>query len=88
LPRVRLVANTADVAVAAALAGLGLTRVLSYQVADAVAAGRLVLVLADAEPPPLPIHVVHQGGSAPPARVRAFVDLAASRLAALAARDR
>ncbi|MSP68215.1 MAG: LysR family transcriptional regulator [Alphaproteobacteria bacterium] len=80
MPRVRLVANTADTAVAAAVAGLGVTRVLSYQVEAEVEAGRLRVVLAEAEPPPLPIHVVHQEGASPATRVRAFVDLAVRQL--------
>lgn len=79
-PRARLVVNTADVAVAAAIAGHGLTRVLSYQVAREVAAGQLTIVLAEFEPPPFPVHIVHVSGRRASARVRAFVDFAAERL--------
>ena len=50
--RPRLRVNTAEAAIAAALEGLGLTAVLSYQVAEAVADGRLEVVLADFEPAP------------------------------------
>jgi DNA-binding transcriptional LysR family regulator len=46
----RLVVNTAEAAIAAAVAGVGLTRVLSYQVADAVAQGSLRIVLQRFEP--------------------------------------
>ncbi|APC22866.1 hypothetical protein BME99_31470 [Pseudomonas protegens] len=67
-------------AISAACLGLGLTRVLSYQVADQVAAGQLQIVLADFELPPLPIHVVYQGGRKAPARVRSFVDFAVQAL--------
>jgi DNA-binding transcriptional LysR family regulator len=63
-------------AITAAAMGLGLTRVLSYQVASKVAAGELEIVLADYELPPLPIHVVYQGGRKAPVRVRSFVDFA------------
>ena len=52
----------------------------SYQVADQVAAGQLQIVLADFELPPLPIHVVYQGGRKAPARVRSFVDFAVQAL--------
>jgi DNA-binding transcriptional LysR family regulator len=46
----RLVVNTAEAAIDAAVAGIGITRVLSYQVADAVRAGTLVLILEKLEP--------------------------------------
>jgi DNA-binding transcriptional LysR family regulator len=47
--------------IAAAEAGLGLTRVLSYQVAEALHEGRLVRVLAGAEPPAVPANVLYPG---------------------------
>ena len=78
----RLLVNNADVAVAAALAGHGIIRVLSYQVADEVRSGRLRILLAEYEPPPIPVHVVHLEGRRAAARVRAFVDFAAERLRA------
>jgi len=86
-PRVRLVVNTADAAVAAAVAGRGLTRVLSYQIADELRAGRLAVVLTDFEPPPVPVHLVHAEGRRTSAKVRAFVDYAAERLRAMLAAD-
>ena len=55
---------------------------LSYQVAPALQAGQLAIVLAEFEPPALPIHIVHREGRRAAARVRAFVDFAASRLRA------
>jgi DNA-binding transcriptional LysR family regulator len=81
--RPRLIVNLADVAVDAALAGRGITRVLSYQVIDHVRAGRLRILLEPFEPPPLPVHVVHAGGRRASARVRLFVDLAVERLRAI-----
>jgi len=81
-PRARLIVNQADVAVAAAVAGHGLTRVLSYQMAADHRAGRLRTVLEAFEPPPIPIHVVHQEGRRATARVRALVDLVAAGLRA------
>lgn len=77
-PRMVVTANQA--AITAATLGLGLTRVLSYQVADKVAAGELEIVLEDFELAPLPIHVVYQGGRKAPARVRSFVDYAVQAL--------
>jgi DNA-binding transcriptional LysR family regulator len=77
-PRLTVTANQS--AITAARKGLGLTRVLSYQVADKVAAGELEIVLAKFELPPLPIHVVYQGGRKAPARIRSFVDFAVKAL--------
>ena len=74
--------NTNEAGIAAALAGWGLTRVLHYQIGPALREGRLRIVLADYEEPPLPIHVVHPEGRQAPAKVRTFVDLAVSRLRA------
>jgi DNA-binding transcriptional LysR family regulator len=79
-PRQQLVVNAAEVAIAAAVAGYGLTRVLSYQVAEDVDAGRLRIVLAAHEPPPIPVHLVYPAGRHAAAKVRAFVELAAERL--------
>jgi DNA-binding transcriptional LysR family regulator len=74
----RLQVNIAD----AAVAGCGLTRVLSYQIAPEIQTGRLKIVLADYETTPMPVHVVYQEGRKAAARVRAFVDFAVARLRA------
>jgi DNA-binding transcriptional LysR family regulator len=84
-PPSRLTVNAADVAIAAAVAGKGVTRVLSYQVAPELAAGRLVVLLEAYEPPPIPVHVVHLAGRRPDAKLRAFTDFAVARLRANAA---
>ncbi|AFL51564.1 DNA-binding transcriptional LysR family regulator [Sinorhizobium fredii] len=75
----RLICNTNDSAIAAAVAGWGLSRFQSYQVAPEIEAGRLKIVLADYEREPVPIHIVHAEGRMVSARVRAFVDFAAER---------
>lgn len=75
----RLICNTNDAVLAAAVAGWGLSRFQSYQVAPDVSAGRLKVVLADYEREPVPIHIVHAEGRMVSARVRAFVDFAAVR---------
>jgi DNA-binding transcriptional LysR family regulator len=80
--RPRLVVNTAEAAVDAAVAGLGVTRVLSYQVADALRAGTLTLALQDFEPPPSPVSLVYAGQGLLPQKLRAFLDFAAPRLKA------
>lgn len=70
----RLAFNQIAPAVDACIAGLGLGRFLSYQVAAAVADGRLQVVLQAFEPPPSPIHVVYPSARLLPARSRAFID--------------
>jgi DNA-binding transcriptional LysR family regulator len=76
----RLVVNTTAAAADAALDGLGLTCVLSYQAEPHIAAGLLQTVLVAYEPPPSPIHIVHPEGRHLPAKVRLFIDYAAERL--------
>jgi DNA-binding transcriptional LysR family regulator len=79
--RPRLVVNTAEAAVDAAIAGLGVTRVLSYQADAAVEAGRLQAILADCDTP-VPIHLVHPAGRHLPAKLRLFIDRAVTALRA------
>jgi DNA-binding transcriptional LysR family regulator len=71
----RFITNSADAAIWHAEKGGGLTRVLAYQAADAIKAGRLKIVLAKFEPPPLPIHIVYPTSRLLSAKVRTFVDL-------------
>lgn len=73
-----LVTNSADAAIGHAMLGGGLTMALGYQVADAVKAKKLQVVLEDFEPPPLPIHVLYPSTRLLTAKVRAFVDLITS----------
>ena len=80
--RPRLSVTSNDAAVHAALRGFGVTRLMSYQVAAHLAAGRLRRVLATYEPPPLPIHVIHLEGRQASAKVRGFVELLVDRLRA------
>ena len=84
-PGSRLMVNTADIAIGAARAGHGVTRLLSYMIQPELRAGQLDIVLADFEPPPVPIHLVYPDAGRGSSRVRAFVDFAAARLRALAA---
>ena len=81
----RLTVNTNDAAIEAARQSLGITRLLSYQVAPQLAIGELETLLQDHEPAPLPIHIVHREGRYASRRIRAFVDLMAKRLRADAA---
>lgn len=72
----RLSTNSVEAAIGHAERGVGLAMVLSYQVREQVRAGRLEVVLAGFEPPPLPIQLVYPGARLPPASLRAFLDLA------------
>ena len=78
----RLIVNTAEAAIDAAITGLGITRVLSYQVADAMRSGALFLALREFEPPPVPVSLVHAGQGRLALKLRAILDFAAPRLKA------
>ncbi|MGO4136699.1 LysR family transcriptional regulator [Rhizobium brockwellii] len=80
--RSRLAVNTAEAAVDAAVAGLGITRVLSYQAARAEMAGLLVPLLQDFEPPPAPVHLVYPAQGLVALKLRALLDFATPRLRA------
>jgi DNA-binding transcriptional LysR family regulator len=83
--RSRLVVNTAEAAVDAAKAGVGITRVLSYQAASALRDGALVLALEAFEPASLPVNLLHVGQRLLPLKLRAFLDFATPRLQAMRA---
>ncbi|RAU23906.1 LysR family transcriptional regulator [Paramagnetospirillum kuznetsovii] len=76
----RLTVNTAEAAIDAARAGVGLTRVLSYQAAKSVREGELQVVLANFEPPPWPVNLIHGAQGPLPLKLRAFLDFARPRL--------
>ena len=71
----RFSTNSADAAIQYAEQDGGLTRVLAYQAADALKAGRLRIVLAKFEQPPLPIHIVYPTSRLLSSKVRTFIDL-------------
>lgn len=79
----RLVVNTVEAAAASAVEGRGLTRLFSYQVADELADGRLVAVLADPPAAGAPVHLLMPAGRLAVPKVRAFVDFAVPRLRAV-----
>lgn len=78
----RLIVNTAEAAIDAAIAGAGITRVLCYQIVNAVRDGRLVVVLEDFEPEPMPVSLVYSAQGLLPLKLRAFIDFAVPRLKA------
>jgi len=76
----RLTVTSNDAAIEAALEGMGITRLLSYQIEAYRASVQLQTLLTEFEPPPLPIHVIHREGRYASAKVRAFVDHIVLRL--------
>lgn len=78
--RPRLTVSTAEAAVDAAIAGLGVTRVLSYQIEAALRAGELILILDAFEPAPIPVSFVHASQGRLPLKLRALLDFSAPRL--------
>jgi DNA-binding transcriptional LysR family regulator len=79
-PLCRLHINTAESAIDAAIAGVGLTSVLSYQAERAVDEKKLRIVLKDFEPPPIPVHLVHAHRGLLPLKMRRFLEFAAPRI--------
>lgn len=75
----RLVVNSADAAIAAAEQGAGITRALSYQVEEAIRAGRLVPVLGTFSTARLPVHALYPARRAASPNVAAFVKAARER---------
>ncbi|MBK4723010.1 LysR family transcriptional regulator [Azospirillum sp. YIM DDC1] len=80
--RTRLIVSGAEAAVDAAVAGVGVVRLLHYQAAQALKEGRLRLLLENFESEPAPVHVLHAPLVQLPQKTRHFIDFAASRLRA------
>ncbi|MBV8456784.1 MAG: LysR family transcriptional regulator, partial [Acetobacteraceae bacterium] len=80
--RTRLMVSNPEAAREAAQAGVGITMVFSYLVAEALAAGGLVTILDEFRPPALPVHLVYTAARYLPIKVRAFLDFATPRLKA------
>lgn len=78
----RLTVSSNDAAIEASLAGLGISRLLSYQVDGYFDGGQLCRVMQTYETAPLPVHVVHGEGRYANAKVRSFVDLIVAQLRA------
>jgi DNA-binding transcriptional LysR family regulator len=76
----RLTVSNNDAALEAALSGFGITRLMSYQVASHIEAGRLQVILQTFETAEIPIQVVHRENRYGSAKVRSFIDLMVERL--------
>jgi DNA-binding transcriptional LysR family regulator len=80
--RSRLTVNTSEAAVEAAVAGSGVTRVMSYKMEAARHSGALALVLEDFEKAPLPVHILYAERKPMPLKLRVFLDWLTPRLKA------
>nr|WP_299690965.1 LysR family transcriptional regulator [Hydrocarboniphaga sp.] len=83
--RSRLVVSTAEAAVDSAIAGIGITRVLSYQAANALQSGTLLRLLKGFETKAMPINLVYKPQPLLPLKLRAFLDFAKPTLRAAVA---
>jgi len=79
-----LLLNDVETQLLAVRAGKGIARLLSYQVADDLAAGTLVRLLPAFEPLPMPVQLVAQNMQRMPLKVRTFWDYAWQELSQLA----
>ncbi len=75
-----LASNLIDPVLDACVAGAGLGQFLSYQVRTLLEARKLKRVLAEFEPPPLPIHAIYPSARLLSSNVRALVDWSVPRL--------
>jgi DNA-binding transcriptional LysR family regulator len=80
--RTRLTVNTSEAAVAAAISGAGIARVMSYKMEPARRTGDLVIVLDDFEKEPLPVHIVYTERKPMPLKLRVFLNWLTPRLKA------
>ena len=76
----RLAMNTVQAALDAAVADGGLVRIMSYQSQTLEAAGKLRRVLAEFEPPPIPVQLVYPAGRYLPLKTRLFIGRATTAL--------
>jgi DNA-binding transcriptional LysR family regulator len=76
----RLSVTTTEAAAQAAIRNVGVTRLLHYQVVEAVEAGALRIILEKFEPEAAPVNLVHASRGQMPLKMRRFLDFAAPRL--------
>jgi DNA-binding transcriptional LysR family regulator len=78
--KIRVLANDVSAACAAAIQGLGVTRIPSYMVCNELRSGALVEILRDYAPDPFPVHIVYAKQGLLPLKVRTFIDWMTPRL--------
>jgi len=77
-PRLTVTCNQG--AINAAKQGLGIARVISYQIADELEKGELKILLENHQLPAMPVHIIHREGRMASSKVRCFIDLMTRRL--------
>lgn len=82
-PPPRLSVTTVEAALRAATRDAGVIRLFHYQVADAVKAGDLRIILEDYEIDPVPVQLIHASRGQMPIKMRSFLDFAVPRLRAV-----
>ena len=70
----RLRFSNAEACLRAALAGFGIARLPDFVAESALARGDLVAILAEYEPPAIPVHIVYPPGRHLAGKVRVMVD--------------
>ena len=78
----RLIVNSVDAAIAAACAGVGVARCLSYQIETAEKQGLLTRILIEHMSPPIPIHIVRPAGRHSSLKATLFIEKATRELRA------
>ncbi|MBY5670817.1 LysR family transcriptional regulator [Rhizobium leguminosarum] len=81
-PHPKLAVNTTEAAIQAAMVGIGIIRVLSYQISDQLRSGALQELLTEFAPEPLPVNVMHGPADPLSLKVRCFLDWILPRLRA------
>jgi DNA-binding transcriptional LysR family regulator len=75
----RIITVTNDSAIAMVINGFGITRLLSYQVADHLRDGSLIELFSEFQSERLPVHIVHREGRHASSKVRVLIDLMIAR---------
>lgn len=76
----RLLVSSPDAAADAAMDGVGATMLLEHDVAEAVCAGKLQIILQEFEVAPIPVHLIYLSRDMMPVKLRRFIDFAVPKL--------
>ncbi len=78
----KLDVSSSEAAIMAAVAGVGIARVMSYKMEDSLRARQLEIVLEDFEPEPWPVNILYTARRLVPLKLRTFIDWTVPRLRA------
>jgi DNA-binding transcriptional LysR family regulator len=74
--------SSSEAAIVAAIAGVGITRVMSYKMEEARRARQLEILLETFEPTPWPVNIIYTSRRLVPLKLRAFIDWTVPRFRA------